>query len=138
MCICWCVTEINYKMHGTTIKKVFCFMLSLFSQISCPSEPQKSLLVKQTNSAYFFRVQLARNMKSNFLNCSLHRHFLRQRVGPEVPDTTRRICVFVCCGSRLVKPNVFKLNSIYVYYAVVLIRVCRALQQQLKYVEMVQ
>jgi hypothetical protein len=20
MCICWCVTEINYKMHGATIK----------------------------------------------------------------------------------------------------------------------
>jgi len=22
MCICWCVTEINYKMHGATIKTV--------------------------------------------------------------------------------------------------------------------
>jgi len=20
MCICWCVTEINYKMHGKTLK----------------------------------------------------------------------------------------------------------------------
>jgi len=20
MCICWCVTEINYKIHGATIK----------------------------------------------------------------------------------------------------------------------
>ena len=23
MCICWCVTEINYKMHGATIKIIF-------------------------------------------------------------------------------------------------------------------
>ena len=22
MCICWCVTQINYKMHGATIKNV--------------------------------------------------------------------------------------------------------------------
>ena len=22
MCICWCVTEINYRMYGGTIKKI--------------------------------------------------------------------------------------------------------------------
>ena len=27
MCICWCVTEVNHKMHGATIKTV----LSVFT-----------------------------------------------------------------------------------------------------------
>jgi len=24
MCFCWCVTEINYKMHGATVKTKMC------------------------------------------------------------------------------------------------------------------
>jgi len=35
MCICWCVTEINYRMHGAMIKIVsqfiyFCMTLYMF------------------------------------------------------------------------------------------------------------
>jgi len=29
MCICWCVTEINYRMHGATIK-IFEYISSLW------------------------------------------------------------------------------------------------------------
>jgi len=25
MCLCWCVTEINYKMHGAAIKIVYMY-----------------------------------------------------------------------------------------------------------------
>ena len=36
MCICWCVTEINYKMHGATIKMCsFIFNFPRYSRSFC-------------------------------------------------------------------------------------------------------
>ena len=31
MCICWCVTEINYKMHGAMIKVVHLMLKVAYS-----------------------------------------------------------------------------------------------------------
>ena len=40
MCICWCVTYINYKMHGATMKKVVLVLLNILtSHVTKPRQP---------------------------------------------------------------------------------------------------
>ena len=37
MCICWCVTEINYKMHGATVKIISWGNLKVYTAWRRPS-----------------------------------------------------------------------------------------------------
>ena len=82
MCICWCVTEINYKMHGATIKKImkcsmpFCqtpLIWSCTKFVDMSKDEQHLMINRSTNFGVKHLYYKPRHKFSSVINQLMHK-----------------------------------------------------------------